>query len=60
MFGTLPRSWRPKRPADYALSDRMITYWCNFMKTGNPNSSSLPRWEPCAASTPFVIDLHED
>lgn len=35
------RSW-----AD--LSRRMLDYWTNFMKTGDPNGPGLPRWEPCA------------
>ncbi len=30
--------------ADSHLAFRMQTYWSNFMKTGNPNVSSLPRW----------------
>ncbi len=27
------------------LSDIMLSYWTNFAKTGNPNSSELPPWE---------------
>ena len=37
MFGTLDRSWRPKSREDYLLSEQMLKYWTNFMKTGNPN-----------------------
>ena len=37
MFGTLDRSWRPKTEEDYALSEEMLTFWTNFMKTGDPN-----------------------
>jgi para-nitrobenzyl esterase len=29
---------------DTKLADLMETYWTNFAKTGNPNSSGLPNW----------------
>ncbi|MDR2608665.1 MAG: carboxylesterase family protein, partial [Treponema sp.] len=56
-FGTLDRSWRPKNEYDYALSDRMIAYWTNFMKSGNPNEAGLPDWKPCRQGDPFVMEL---
>ena len=27
------------------LSDAMMTYWCQFIYTGNPNSPDLPVWD---------------
>lgn len=45
MFGTLDRCWRPLTEGDHALSKRMLDYWTNFMKTGDPNGEGLPRWE---------------
>lgn len=30
---------------DYILSNYMIDYLTNFVKTGNPNSSKLPIWD---------------
>ncbi|MBR7101999.1 MAG: carboxylesterase family protein [Tidjanibacter sp.] len=50
LFGTLSRSWRPFVDADYKLSEQMITYWTNFVKTGDPNSSSVPEWRPYVES----------
>lgn len=44
MFGTLDRCWRPFSKEDKILSERMLDYWCNFMKTGNPNGTNLPVW----------------
>lgn len=38
MFGTLHRCWRPMTEEDQKLSDEMVTYWTNFMKTGVPSA----------------------
>lgn len=46
MFGTYGRCWRPFTEADGALSDRMMDYWTNFMKTGDPNGTGLTAWAP--------------
>lgn len=57
MFGTLDRCWRPFTEEDYALSDKMISYWTNFMKTGNPNSEGDETWRPCTKDDEFVLAL---
>ena len=44
-FGTLNKCWRPMQQADYELSQRMVGYWTNFAKYGNPNGDDLPLWE---------------
>ena len=46
-FGTLKNCWRPMTDKDYALSNEMASYLCNFVKTGNPNGENLPRWDKC-------------
>jgi para-nitrobenzyl esterase len=33
------------------LSDAMVSYWTQFAKNGNPNSSGEPLWSPYSAST---------
>lgn len=53
-FGTLKRCWRPMTDADYALSAEMVEHWTSFMKTGNPNNASVPRWEAYTPEKPFV------
>lgn len=44
MFGTLDRCWRPFTDNDRRLSEKMLDYWCNFIKTGNPNGDGLEEW----------------
>lgn len=57
MFGTLGRCWRPMTEADRALSGRMLDYWTNFMKSGNPNGAGLPEWRPCRKEDSFVMEF---
>jgi para-nitrobenzyl esterase len=59
MFGTMDRCWRPWEEKDYELSERMLDYWTNFMKTGNPNGENLPEWRPCTEADPYVQVLKE-
>ncbi len=44
-FGTLDSSWRPYTDSDYSASKVMIDYFSSFVKTGNPNTDSNPKWE---------------
>ena len=44
-FGTLPNCWRPMEEQDYALSEQMTDYLCNFVRSGDPNKAGeLPTW----------------
>ena len=42
---------------DYELSERMVSYWTNFAKTGNPNGEGLPEWKPCTGSDNHIQTL---
>ena len=57
-FGTLDRCWRPWTDGDRALSERMLDYWTNFMKGGDPNGEGLPTWQPCDKADSFVMELN--
>ncbi len=54
---TLFRMDRPYRGEDFELSQKMCGYWCNFMKTGNPNSEGLPTWEPFTDEEPLAMEF---
>ena len=48
-FETLAKCWRPFRGEHYDLARQMCDYWCNFIRTGDPNGTdsqgeSLPLW----------------
>ena len=55
VFGTLERSWRPFTAADAELSRRMVRYWTNFAKNGNPNEDGLSPWQPCAEEDDILL-----
>jgi para-nitrobenzyl esterase len=42
----------------YSLADKISSAWINFIKTGNPNTKSLPKWEPYNPSvgTTMIFD----
>lgn len=49
-FGTYGSCWRPMTQADAELSERMVSYWTNFMKYSDPNGAGLPEWKPWRTS----------
>jgi para-nitrobenzyl esterase len=53
-FKTLGRCWRPVTDADYKLSEDMVTYWTNFMKTGKPAGEGTKAWEPYRKENQFI------
>jgi para-nitrobenzyl esterase len=45
LSATLPSGQAVKfEDTDRILSEQIQTYWTNFAKTGNPNSTGLPQW----------------
>jgi para-nitrobenzyl esterase len=39
-------------PADYKVSETMETYFANFIKTGNPNGTGVPKWAANTKGSP--------
>ncbi len=58
VFGTLNAA--PKRHftgLDRSLSARLMRYWVDFVKTGNPNGAGLPDWPAMGSRDPAVMVL---
>jgi len=58
-FHTLKLWNRPWQPRDYEMERIMSTYWVNFAKTGNPNSSGLPVWKSYDKANGAIMELGE-
>jgi para-nitrobenzyl esterase len=59
VFQTLDRNDAKLRPADFALSDTVATYWTNFAKRGNPNGPGVPAWPQFTATDRQVMHFHD-
>ena len=52
VFKSLKHCWRPWTQGDWDLSEKMLTAWSNFAKTGEPGIG----WNPCTQEAPeFMI-----
>lgn len=58
VFHTLKNSWRPFTENDEELSSRVIDYWTNFAKYGNPNGflkdGEKGEWLPSTRENPYT------
>lgn len=57
MFGQVHNSTKPMKKEDLELSERMVTYWTNFAKYGNPNGKGRTEWQAYTKETPNVYHL---
>jgi len=58
VFGTLNAA--PERhftALDRSISARLMRYWVDFVKTGNPNGAGLPDWPAMGSRAPTVMVL---
>ena len=59
-FGTLENCWRPMEQKDRELCEQMVSYLCNFVRTGNPNKTGeLPTWIASDKGQKRVLRLGE-
>ncbi len=61
-FETLAKCWRPFRGVHYDLARQMCDYWCNFIKTGDPNGpdsqgEALPAWPAFDPASPVRMSF---
>ncbi len=64
-FETLAKCWRPFTGRHYDLARQMCDYFCNFIKTGDPNGEDLcgqelPKWETWSAEKPCTMMFLKD
>ena len=57
VFDNLSAVDRPWTEVDRKLADAMSTYWTNFAKSGDPNSSGMPQWPVWSTSTKLSLEL---
>lgn len=59
IFHSFKHSWRPFTAGDEALSLKMVDFWTNFAKYGNPNGSAEGEWTPYTPDSPkfMVFDV---
>ncbi len=57
IFHSLRHSWRPSTAGDHALSLKMVDFWTNFAKYGNPNGKDPIVWTAFTKESPKFITL---
>jgi para-nitrobenzyl esterase len=62
VFHSLRHSWRPFIKADDALSLKIMDYWTNFARFGNPNGNEVGIWTPYTTEVPefMIFNVAED
>jgi para-nitrobenzyl esterase len=62
VFHSFSHSWRPFTAGDKALSNKIVEYWTNFAKFGNPNGKGKGVWTPYSVKVPkfMVFNVKED
>jgi len=60
VFHSFSHSWRPFTAGDEALSFKIVDYWTNFAKFGNPNGKDGGTWTPYSAELPEFMAFNVD
>lgn len=60
IFHSFRHSWRPFNAGDKELSLKMVDFWTNFAKYGNPNGKTNGSWTAFTKATPqfMVLDVN--
>jgi para-nitrobenzyl esterase len=62
VFNSFKHSWRPFTAGDEELSNKIVDYWTNFARHGNPNGLGEQTWSPYTSQVPqfMLLDADED
>ena len=60
VFHSLRHSWRPFTEGDKDLSNKIVDFWTNFAKYGNPNGREEVIWTPYTAEHPEFMVFNVD
>ena len=58
VFGNMTKS-EGYNDTDMELSNKMMDYWVNFAKTGNPNGKGLPYWPAYKSKSDFNLEFSD-
>ena len=60
IFHSFRHSWRPFNSGDEALSQKMLDFWTNFARYGNPNGNAETVWPAYTNASPKFMVLDVD
>lgn len=60
VFHSFSHSWRPFTAGDEVLSKKIVDYWTNFARYGDPNGKNGGTWTPYSTSTPKFMVFNVD
>jgi len=60
VFNSFRHSWRPFTAGDKELAVKIVDYWVNFAKYGNPNGQGAGIWTPYTSASPKFINFDAD
>jgi para-nitrobenzyl esterase len=59
VFANLSKLDRPWTSVDRRVSDTMLDYWVNFIRSGSPNGRGLPDWSAFKAERHETMEIGE-
>lgn len=59
-IGMLENCWRPMTDWDRTISARMVAYFANFARTGDPNGADLPVWTPTTSPEDPILVIDDE